>query len=114
MGARTYVRHPESGAVREVAASALRMLVRSGWQELTDDEVAALHEQRLADRTAAEAAMTRDRDVESDADPSDAQRELARVDLDELDPAAPAGDGGEHDDTAPEARRRQDTEQESD
>lgn len=108
MGARTHIRHVESGAVREVASSALRMLVRSGWQELSEDEVAALHEERRAERAAAEAAMTPGHDQAAEI------RTSVSVDAATENSAAPEGDGGEHDDTAPELGRRQDTEQESD
>ncbi len=58
MSARKWVRHPESGAVREVAASALPVLVQGGWQELTKTDLADLDKQRAADREARIASLT--------------------------------------------------------
>lgn len=58
MAARVHVRHPQTGAVIEVAASAVPMLAASGWVPLDADEVAARAERRRADKTAAEQTMT--------------------------------------------------------
>jgi hypothetical protein len=55
---RVMVRHPGTGAVREVAASALPVLAQSGWVELEPAETSELRDAHLADRAAAEAAMT--------------------------------------------------------
>lgn len=115
---RVYVRHTVTGATREVAQSAVPVLVQSGWLPLDDTEVAALHEQERADREAAWAAMAPARPAEPTARETFTQVamkvESATARLDELDPAAPAGAGGEHDTPAPKVRRRQDTDKESD
>lgn len=58
MGARKWVRHGETGAVKDVAASAVAVLAGSGWAELTDAEVEQLHADRRAEKAATEAAMT--------------------------------------------------------
>lgn len=58
MSDRVWVKHPETGATKEVAASAVRVLRRGGWQELDDAEVAALVEQQQADRAERLAALT--------------------------------------------------------
>lgn len=57
-GPRVLVKHSETGAVREVAASAAPVLAGSGWQELTKTEAAKLEKDRRAERAATEAAMT--------------------------------------------------------
>lgn len=58
MSDRTWVKHPALGVVKEVAASAVRVLVRGGWQQLTDDEVTAHEADLRADREARVAALT--------------------------------------------------------
>lgn len=57
MSARKWVRHPESGAVRDVAASAVPVMVQGGWQELTKSELVELDKQRAADREARVASL---------------------------------------------------------
>lgn len=52
------VRHPDTGATREVAASALPVLAQSGWVQLEPAETSELQQAQQAERVAAEAAMT--------------------------------------------------------
>lgn len=51
------MRHAETGAVYDAPASAVPMLVQSGWQELSEEDSAALDRQRRDEATATEAAM---------------------------------------------------------
>ncbi len=55
---RVMVRHPGTGAIREVAASALPVLAQSGWVALEPAETSELQQAQQAERAAAEAAMT--------------------------------------------------------
>jgi hypothetical protein len=55
---RVMVRHPGTGATREVAASALPVLAQSGWVELEAAETSDLRQAQHAERVAAEVAMT--------------------------------------------------------
>jgi hypothetical protein len=57
MSARIWVRHPDLDVVKQVAASSRPILARGGWQQLTDDEVAAHEADLQAARDARAAAL---------------------------------------------------------
>ncbi len=54
----TRMRHPDTGAVVEVAESATPIMAKSGWVELSADECAELDRKRMEDARARDAAMT--------------------------------------------------------
>lgn len=58
MSARVWVRNPGTGAVREVAASAVPVMAPGGWRPLTDDELAAHSEQQASERAERVEAFT--------------------------------------------------------
>ena len=57
MSARVLVRN-SSGTVREVAASAVRVMAPGGWQKLTDTEVAAYQQEQAEEKAARRTALT--------------------------------------------------------
>lgn len=58
MSDRVWVHHPKLGVTKQVAASAVRVVVRGGWQQLDDSQVAAHEAVLAADRAARVAALT--------------------------------------------------------